>query len=135
MEGANCEVFATAACLALATGLEPSKIRWRQIHMRAHIKECFRTEIVRPFPSITQMTLRSKFSTAQVTVLSITVSCVCTLPAHAYKYMIECLDCSTRHHKAYVGYQDPERDIPSFICCKVLQRENGVLRLLNITSW
>ena len=36
--GADCGIFAAAVCLALVSGDDPAKIRWRQSNMRRHLK-------------------------------------------------------------------------------------------------
>ena len=50
--GADCGLFAIAVCLSLAVKVDPSKVRWRQMKMRKHFSEIFKSEKIIQFPTI-----------------------------------------------------------------------------------
>ena len=54
--GADCGIFAAAACLALVSGADSATISWRQSNMRRHLKKCIETLAL--FPTIQNTSTR-----------------------------------------------------------------------------
>ena len=48
--GNDCGLFSIASATALAFGLNPSKMKFRQDMMRAHLVDCFKNQFMTPFP-------------------------------------------------------------------------------------
>ena len=44
----DCGVFAISCCIAMANGLEPNQLRWRQVNMRSHLRDIIISEKVLP---------------------------------------------------------------------------------------
>ena len=114
--GADCGLFAAAVCLALATGVNPETIRWRQNKMRVHMSECIKKEVLIPFPTIQGNILRLRTTTLSKNDFKIKLWCVCNLPSFAFKHMVECQTCLKWYHKPCVGYEDSNKEISTFSC-------------------
>ena len=113
--GADCGLFAAAVCLALATGVDPATIRWKQNRMRTHLSECLTNEILTPFPT-TEITLRPRLTSKLTSDYTIKLWCVCHLPSFAFNNMVECPNCLKWFHKPCVGFVDTEQGIATFCC-------------------
>jgi len=48
----DCGVFAIGVAVAVAFGLNPSKLHFQQDRMRAHLVDCFNKELFSPFPVV-----------------------------------------------------------------------------------
>ena len=114
--GSDCGIFAAAVCVKLAKGGDPSRVRWRQNRMRKHLKDCFETGCIIPFPNIPAIH-RSK---VQTTSIIIPLICICRLPEYAFNKKMKCVCCSAEYHNSCMGYSDVRRGPPTFTCfgCK-----------------
>ena len=81
--GADCGLFAAAVCLALATGVDPETIRWRQNKMRVHFSDCFNS-----IPTIQGNILRFRATTLSKNDFKLKLWCVFNLPSFAFKHMV-----------------------------------------------
>ena len=104
--GADCGLFAIAVCLSLAVKVDPSKVRWRQMKMRKHLSEIFKSEKIIQFPTIQGKHLKVQNELAQYT---ISLWCVCRLPTYAFNHMVECPNCQRWYHKPCMGAETLQR--------------------------
>ena len=115
--GANCGVFAAAVCLSVATGEDPANIRWRQAHMRMHLKQCIESENVTPFPTIRKPNRTTcQEPESLMTSFFIELWCVCKLPQYAFQHMVECSKCERWFHKPCVGLPDNNQKVAKAPC-------------------
>ena len=111
-------VFAIAACIALANGLQPTNLKWRQKTMRSHLINCILSEKITLLPSLPSNTLK----TNHPKVFTIELWCLCRLPEFASKYMIGCDRCKKWFHAPCVNLPDVEQTI-TFTCrmCNIMK--------------
>ena len=112
----DCGPFAVAVCTALAAGENPTLLRWRQDKMRSHLIQCFKTEIISPFPTIQSQSLRTKIVLNSEHKFVIRLWCYCRLPSYSYKFMVECQQCKTWFHKPCIGLADVDTQVKVFNC-------------------
>ena len=119
LRGSDCGLFAIAFCLALVSNQNPVTVRFRQSTMRSHLSEIFRTEIIKPFPTI-HGKQQQKIGTCSTDSVKIALWCVCRLPSYAFNHMVECSRCERWYHKPCVGIPDTKKSVTVFNChsCK-----------------
>ena len=126
--GSDCGLFAAAVCVLLAQGGDPAIVRWRQNRMRKHLKDCFETGYITPFPSIPAKH-HSKLKSASMIVPLI---CICRLPEFAFNNTLKCTSCSGEYHNSCVGHSDVLRERLNFTCFSC-QPQSGQVKL-NLTK-
>ena len=114
--GADCGVFVAAVCLAIASGDDPVKIRWRQSNMRTHLRKCIESESLAPFPTIRVPKPQGIMTVPKADSISIEIWCLCRLPQFAYGNLVECTKCTKWFHKPCVGFIDNTEPILLFFC-------------------
>ena len=113
----DCGVFAITVCIALANGLEPDQMIWRQANMRNHLQSLINSEKISPLPTLSNR-LASNVRSSTKLVYTIKLWCLCRLPEFAYKNMVMCPSCNTWFHKPCIGLKDTSQKVLSFKCRK-----------------
>ena len=104
----DCGLFAIAFATEICRGQDPSKSLFIQTQMRGHLFKCITKGNMMPFPQFLKeeqatlpplMTLRPKANTRNVKVY-----CVCRMPDHYDRKMIECEECEQWFHYSCMGF-------------------------------
>ena len=93
----DCGVFAIANATELVFGGDPATCRWDCGRMRAHLKDCLKTGVMKKFPKKGQR--RVPFGSRTRSTFLERVYCTCRMPNDKEKAMIKCDDCQTWFHE------------------------------------
>ena len=93
----DCGVFAIANATELVFGGDPATCRWDCGRMRAHLKDCLETGVMKKFPKKSQR--RVPFGSRTRSTFLERVYCTCRMPNDKEKAMIKCDDCQTWFHE------------------------------------
>lgn len=100
--GADCGLFAIAVATALCIGMDPTKLTFEQGKMREHLRLCFETGLLTPFPAKANRGIGHRVRSME----SIRLHCVCRSPFVGKDKMVQCTSCKKLFHPRCVNVPD-----------------------------
>ena len=97
--GSDCGVFAVSMATDLCRNVDPYSSFYEQRRMRAHLKSCFETKKISPFPSSTVVKKQRILKT-----IVINLYCICRQPEVCP--MVSCDKCGEWYHKECANISD-----------------------------
>lgn len=111
-QGSNdCGLFALATATSLCYGIPPCKVLWEQSKMRSHLKSCFQSSKMTPFPGSQKEATPTGSEEPLLMAVKVNVYCSCRMPQVGRERMAQCSKCHEWYHERC-------EDIPKTVFCR-----------------